>query len=121
MLLGRPAAAKIESSIFRGGETLHAPHLIDLEVLQVLRRFEAAGEINARRAQNAIQDLQDFPMNRYPHTFMLDRVWLLRSNLTAYDAAYVSLAEALRATLLTCDARLSRSRTHRARIELVTS
>ena len=88
-------------------ETLHAPHLLDLEVAQVLRRFALAGELSDARAREALSDLADLPIRRYPHDLFLDRVWQLRHNVTAYDAAYLALAELLPATLLTCDTRLA--------------
>ena len=64
VLLGRPISPRIESRIFHPGETLHAPHLIDLEVAQVLRRFEAAGKVSANRGREALDDLADFPLTR---------------------------------------------------------
>src|SRR5439155_1478000 len=83
---------------------LHAPHLVDLEVAQVLRRYTASGEMDAQRGLQALEDLGDLPLVRYPHDLFLSRIWDLRDNLTAYDAAYVALAEALAAPLVTRDA-----------------
>ena len=83
------AAAAVEGQIFDAGPTLHAPHLIDVEVAQVLRRYATTGEINPKRCRSALADLADFPLSRYPHGFLLPRVWDLRDNLTAYDAVYV--------------------------------
>lgn len=71
------------------------------------------------RAQQALSDLADLPISRYPHDLFLFRIWQLRQNLTAYDAAYVALAEALSAPLLTRDARLASAPGHRARVELL--
>jgi predicted nucleic acid-binding protein len=88
---------------------LHAPHLVDLQVLSVLRRQATAGVLDARRAGFALQDLADLPITRYPHAPFARRVWELRSNLTPYDAAYVALAETLGCLLLTADARLARA------------
>lgn len=119
VLLGRPIASRIESRIFQPGETLHVPHLVDLEVAQVLRRFEAAGQLSASRGRAALDDLADLPLTRYPHTIFLPRIWTWRQNLTAYDATYVALAEALGANLLTCDAKLARFRLRNIRIELI--
>jgi predicted nucleic acid-binding protein len=116
-LLRTPAAEAVEERLFGGGETLHAPHLLDVEVAQVIRRYAAAGEIDAERGRAALADLDDFPLRRYSHGVLLPRVWELRSNLTAYDAIYVALAEALEAPLLTRDRRLARAAGHRARIE----
>jgi predicted nucleic acid-binding protein len=118
-LLRTPAAAAVEERLFDPGQTLHAPHLLDLEVAQVLRRYAMAGQVDAGRCRAALGDLADFPLNRYPHDFMLPRIWELRANLTAYDAAYVALAEALDAPLLTRDERLAAAPGHQARIELV--
>jgi predicted nucleic acid-binding protein len=100
-------------------QTLHAPHLLDLEVTQVIRRYVARGQIDADRGRAALDDLADLSLYRYPHDILLPRVWALRHNLTAYDAAYVALAEALDAPLLTRDRRLAAAAGHQARIELV--
>jgi predicted nucleic acid-binding protein len=94
VLLNRPAGARIADRLFAAGETLHAPHLLDLEVAQVLRV-------------------------RYPHDPFLPRIWELRNNLTAYDAAYLALAEALPALLVTCDAALPSPGVHGARVEVM--
>ena len=101
------------------GESLHAPHLVDLEILQALRRFVRIGEMSRDRAEEVLVDLYDLRLDRYPHTELVSRIWELRDSLTAHDAAYVALAEALEATLVTRDARLARTAGHRARIELV--
>jgi predicted nucleic acid-binding protein len=106
-LLQTAAGKQIENQIFSRGESLHAPHLLDLEVAQVLRRLEREGTIFPRRADKAIQDLLDLRVTRYPHFVFLPRMWRLRHNLSAYDAAYVALAEKLGATLVTRDARLA--------------
>ena len=118
-LLRTPAAKAMEDRLFAPGRTLHAPHLIDVEVAQVVRRYAANGEIDGERGRMALADLADFPLRRYPHDFLLSRIWDLRNNLTAYDAAYVALAEALDAPLLTRDRRLAAAAGHRAQIELV--
>ena len=117
VLLGTPASAPVSKRIFARGQTLHAPHLIDLEVTQVLRRYCIHRELTERRARDALRDLLDFPLMRYPHDLFLGRIWELRANLTAYDAAYVALAEALSAPLITRDARLGKSPGHRATVE----
>ena len=95
------------------------PILLDVEVAQVLRWYAASGEIDGERGRTALADLADFPLNRYPHEFLLPRIWDLRQNLTAYDAVYVALAEALDAPLITCDRRLAAAPGHRARVEVV--
>jgi predicted nucleic acid-binding protein len=118
-LLRTPAAAKVEERLFGRGETLHAPHLLDLEAAQVLRRYASTGQVAPDRCRAALDDLADFPLIRYPHDFLLPRIWELRANLTAYDAAYVALAEILGAVLLTADQHLAAAPGLRARIELV--
>jgi len=108
VLLRTPAAEAVERRLFGASRpTLHAPHLLDVEVAQVLRRYAAIGEIDDERGRAALADLADFPVRRYPHDFLMTRVWSLRSNFTAYDAVYVALAEALNARLLTRDRRLA--------------
>jgi predicted nucleic acid-binding protein len=119
VLLRTPSATALEQRLFAPHESLHAPDLVDVEVAQVLRRFSAAGNIDDTRGRLALADLADFPLQRYPHQLLLTRMWELRRNLTAYDAAYVSLAEALDAPLLTADRRLAAAPGHRARIEIV--
>ncbi len=118
-LLRKPAAEAVERRLFGAGHTLHAPHLVDVEVAHVLRRYASAGEIDRERGREALADLADFPLRRYAHDFLLPRVWELRNNLTAYDAVYVALAEALDAPLLTRDQRIAAAPGHHARIELV--
>jgi len=119
LLLNTQSAGRVSDRLFADGETLHVPHLIDLEVAQVLRRYAAAGDLSSERDTHALEDLADLPLNRYPHDLFLPRIWQLRANLTAYDAAYVALAEALPAPLVTRDAALARAGGHAARIELV--
>jgi predicted nucleic acid-binding protein len=118
-LLRTPAAKAVEKRLFERSQTLHAPHLLDVEVAQVVRRYAANGEIDTERGRMALDDLADLPLRRYPHDFLLPRVWELRHNLTAYDAMYVALAEVLDAPLLTRDRRLAAAPGHHARIELV--
>jgi predicted nucleic acid-binding protein len=119
VLLRTPAAKAVEKWLFDPRQTLHAPHLLDIEVAQVIRRYSANGEIDSERGRASLADLADFPLHRYPHDFLLPRIWDLRNNLTAYDAAYVSLAEVLDAPLLTRDRRLAAAAGHHARVELV--
>lgn len=118
-LLRTPAAKTVESWLFDAGQTLHAPHLIDVEVAQVIRRYTAHGDIDSERGRTALADLADFGLHRYPHDFLLPRVWELRNNLTAYDAVYVALAEVLDATLLTRDHRLAAAAGNHVRVELI--
>jgi predicted nucleic acid-binding protein len=118
VLLQTPASRRVNSLIFAANETLHAPHLMDLEVAQVLRRYVRSGAITAGRGAEALTDLVDFPLTRYPHHVLLNRIWQMRHGLTAYDAAYLALAEALDAPLITRDRALARA-SPRGRVELV--
>jgi predicted nucleic acid-binding protein len=118
-LLRTPAAEAVEKRLFGARETLHAPHLLDIEVTQVIRRYAAMGEVDEERGRTALVDLGDFPLRRYPHGLLLPRVWELRNNFTAYDAVYVALAEILDAPLVTRDRRLVAAGGHHARVELV--
>jgi predicted nucleic acid-binding protein len=118
-LVQTAAAQRIEKRIFSRNQSLHAPELLDLEVAQVLRRLVREGALSASRAQQAIQDLLDLRITRYPHSLLLPRIWQLRHNLSAYDAAYVVLAEKLGATLLTRDTRLASASGHSATVEVV--
>ena len=119
VLLRTEAGAVAERRLLRRGETIHAPSLIDLEVTQVIRRYSRRGDVSAGWARSAIQVLVAFPMERYGHEPLLLRIWELRENLTAYDAAYVALAEALRCPLLTGDARLASAAGVRASVEVL--
>jgi predicted nucleic acid-binding protein len=117
-LLQTPAGKRIENRIYSRTETLHAPHLLDLEVTQVLRRLVQQGVLPAHRADEALRDLLDLRINRYAHFVLLPRIWQLRQNMSAYDAAYIVLAENLGAALLTRDGRLASASGHKAIIEL---
>ena len=119
VLLRTPAAAALDQRLFQPGQTLHAPHLIDVEIAQVIRRYAANGEISAERGRLALDDFAAFRLHRYSHDILLPRVWELRHNLTAYDAVYVALAEALEAPLLTRDRRLAAATAHHARVEVL--
>ena len=100
-------------------EQLHAPHLIDSEVANGLRRRVAAQQLGADEGWNALDAFRRLGMTRYPVFALLDRVWQLRENLSACNASYVALAELLDCTLLTADARLSRAPGIRCPITLV--
>jgi predicted nucleic acid-binding protein len=106
-LLQTSAGRRIESRIYLRGESFHAPHLLDLEITQVLRRLVRESVLSAQRADQAIRDLISFRVTRYPHFVFLPYIWRLRHNLSAYDAAYIALAQELGATLITRDARLA--------------
>jgi predicted nucleic acid-binding protein len=119
LVLGTSRSQAIAARIAKARETLHAPHVIDLEVAQVLRRFVRARSLPTGRAADALADFRDLPVVRYPHTLLLGRIWELHENATAYDAAYLALAEALNAPLLTTDRRLRGVPRVQARIEVV--
>jgi predicted nucleic acid-binding protein len=106
LLLRTEVGLRIEKRLLSPRESLHAPHLLDVEVAQVVRRLAAARKLPPERGGEALADLADLPLARYPHDLLLPRIWELRNNVTAYDAAYLALAEALEARLVTCDAKL---------------
>jgi predicted nucleic acid-binding protein len=119
LLLGTPTGSMVADRIAPPTMALATPHLLDLEIAQVIRRYVLAGTISQARGQTALQHLLMLDLERYPHDFILPRIWELRHNLTAYDAAYVALAEVLVAPLLTSDERLAASTGNNASIELV--
>ncbi len=114
LLLRTAAGRQLEDRVLLADETLHTPHLLDLEVTQVLRRYARAALLSVARGTEALRDLLDLPLHRYPHDLFLPRIWELGDNVTAYDAAYLALAESLDAPLLTRDARLGAASGHRA-------
>ncbi|HVR05215.1 MAG TPA: type II toxin-antitoxin system VapC family toxin [Solirubrobacteraceae bacterium] len=111
-----PAPGLVER--LAGDGDLHAPHLLDVELLHALRGMRMREEISEDRAADARNDFADLALVRYPHEPLADRIWALRHNLSAYDAAFVALAETLTTPLVTCDARLASTGGHDARIEL---
>lgn len=119
VLLQTSRAQAVSERLFRRGEMLLAPHLIDVEVAQVFRRYNAAGEIDDLRCKEAFEDLADMPIVRYAHGFLLPRVWELRHSVTAYDAVYLALAEALDVPMVTRDAALASAPGHQATVELL--
>lgn len=90
-------------------EALHVPHLVDSEVASGLRRRTLAGQLEPSAAWDALSTWQQLGMTRYPVVSLLDRIWDLRANVSAYDATYVALAEQLQCALLTGDHRLARA------------
>lgn len=116
VLAGGAARPRIRARL--AGEELHAPYLIEVEVLETLRRWVRSRALSLDRAADARDDFIDLRLVRYPHTALAARAWELRDNLSAYDAVYVALAEELEAPLVTCDARISRAPGLRASIEV---
>jgi predicted nucleic acid-binding protein len=119
LLFLTPVGKAAKARLFGPGESLHAPHLIDVEVAQVLRRYALSGRVPVRRCSEALEDWRALRVHRYPHEPLMRRIWTLRDNLTAYDAAYIALAEGMGAPLITHDAGLASAAGHHAKIELV--
>jgi len=117
-LLQTPVGQRIEQRIYERNETLHSVHLLDVEFAQVLRRLVREGTLAPKRAEEAIEDLIALRITRYAPVLFLDRIWQLRQNLSAYDAAYVALAEELKAPLITRDQRLAAAPGHGAVVEV---
>jgi predicted nucleic acid-binding protein len=119
LVLQTPRAERIAARALHPAERLHAPHLIDVEVAQVIRRLVQAKEITLARAEVALFDFERLVIKRHAHWPLFRRMWALRNSLSAYDATYVALAEALAAPMLTCDDKVTRAHGHAAKIEVV--
>ena len=112
LLLDLRAAASIHRHLLDHGDEMHAPHLLDLEVLSAFKRVVASGLVSERRATKAVSDLLDLPVERYPHAILGPRIWELRENFSPYDAVYLALAEQLTddgVPLLTSDGHFARA------------
>ncbi len=118
-LLQTNLAARLMKRLFEPSASLHAPHLVDIEVTHALRRLVQREDITAARAEQGLADLSQLHIERYGHQPLTARIWQLRESMTAYDGAYVALAEALDAPLLTCDVKLAHAHGHRASIDLI--
>ena len=117
-VVGYRRLTALQQRLSHSGTTLHAPHLIDVEVTHAVRGLVARGELSTDGAFLARRDAAAMRVALYPHALLLERAWQLRDALSTYDAVYVALAELLGAPLVTCDARLARSIGHDALIEL---
>jgi len=117
LVLSTATGKKLTERLAAPTQSLHVPHVADLEVLSVLRREMRAGRIDAQRANNARQHLLELDLERHAHEPLVERIWALRDNLSAYDAAYVALAEALDCPLISRDAHLAGAPGIRCRIE----
>jgi predicted nucleic acid-binding protein len=119
LLNSPPSGARIAGRVAAERTGIIAPHLIDAEVGQVLRRFLLAQEISVQRARAALNDFAQLPIARYPHVPLLERAFALRANTSFYDALYLALAEAVDAPLITCDGSLARIPGVKARVEVL--
>jgi predicted nucleic acid-binding protein len=119
LLTNGTLANSIRRDLFRRDESFIVPHLIDVEVVSAIRRLVAGRRTGADRSDQFLTELAALPAERYSHTPLLGRIWELRHNFTAYDAAYIALAEAMNAVLYTCDEKLCKG--HRARVVLFSS
>jgi predicted nucleic acid-binding protein len=122
LLLGEPPAELVERYVVDHGHDLHAPHVLDLEVVSALKRVASFADVPAERADEALVDLLDLHVERYSHHAFVPRIWELRHNLSPYDASYLALAEALSdwgAPLLTTDARFARAAQKHSHVEVL--
>ena len=119
LLLDTVAGRRVSTLISDANVGLHVPHLLDVEASSALRRMALDKIVEDDEAEAAIEDLLALDLQRHSHEGLLERAWILRANLTSYDAMYVALAEALDATLITCDGRLARASGIKARVEVV--
>ena len=118
LLMASPIGSAIEDYVFSSGEPLAAPDLIDVEVLHVIRRFHRTGILTLQRSEQALEDFGDLAIRRYGHELLRPGMWRLRNSVTAYDAAYIALAELLEAPIVTCDGRMARSTGHDVTFQL---
>lgn len=119
LLLCLPQSGAVANRLADPDEVIHSPHLLSVEVAQVIRRYVQRGQVQPQRGETAIADLADLDIEHHANEPFLPRMWRLRENLTAYDAAYITLAEALDAPLLTLDARLAAAPGHHAVVEVL--
>ncbi len=118
LLLNGPAANSISTALSEQRRLFLAPHLLDVEVASALRSMVAGKRLDSHRSEQLLVGLATLPVKRFPHVPMLGRMWELRHNFTAYDAAYIALAETTKSVLFTCDSKLATG--HRAEVLLLT-
>ncbi len=118
LLTNGELADAIRHEMVKHNDSFIVPHLLDVEVMSALRSLAAGHRIDSHRSRQFLEDLSALPAERYPHTALLGRIWELRHNFTAYDAAYIALSEATDSILYTSDEKLSKG--HRARVVLFT-
>jgi predicted nucleic acid-binding protein len=114
LLMNGPLSDALRQDLAVRDDSLIVPHLLDVEVVSALRRLTIGQRIDAHRSEQLLTGLANLPAERFEHTPLLRRMWELRNNFTAYDAAYIALAEATGSTLYTCDAKLRKG--HRAKV-----
>ena len=119
LLINGSLADSIREELAGREDSIIVPHLIDVEVMSALRRLAGSQRIDSHRGAQMLAALAELPAERYAHTPLIERIWQLRHNFTAYDAAYIALAEATGSVLYTCDEKLLRG--HRARVRLFTA
>ena len=119
VLLSTALGKRSAERLLQGNEEFHAPHLLDVEFVQVLRKLALKKSISVADARRILQEFQSLPITRHSHLEYQARIWEMRESVSAYDGAYVALAEGLDAPLMTCDAKLSRSHGHRANVVLL--
>ena len=119
LLLNLPLGKLVRQRLTDPDVQIHAPQLLPVEVVQVLRRRVAAGITTPADAGDALEELEQLDISLHDHMLLIQRVWELRENMTSYDGMYVALAELLEAPLLTSDAKLARSPGTHADIELL--
>ncbi|MEX0692567.1 MAG: type II toxin-antitoxin system VapC family toxin [Gemmatimonadales bacterium] len=120
-LIGERWHEAVTDRVRQAAGQVQAPEILDLEVLATLRRLVEASRTPVHQAELALKDFLQLPIRRHGHRDLAPRIWELRHNLTAYDGAYIALAEALDAPLITCDARLAAAPGHSATIEVMTT
>jgi predicted nucleic acid-binding protein len=114
LLIGGPGTGLLMDELAGRDEPFIAPHLLDVEVISAIRNLVSGRRLEAHRVETVLEGLSALPAERFPHTPLLERIWQLRHNFTAYDAAYIALAETTGSILFTCDEKLEKG--HRARV-----